>query len=331
MAFKGVVLECGKPVIQAWIIREACKTHANAQKQPRIADSIFYKSPIQRSDFVNAVEDPTAYQYDNSGTTKEDPYKKKAEEQRVTFLLKIQTQEHSQAMTLEQTLFNIVCGQCSESFLLAIQDKCNDWVTFCREKNLLKLLEIIDTICDNGSTGTKEDRTYVNLTQSRAFYNFLQRPNQTAAKYVQLIGDRYDTLQNRLGKLLFGTGLMEEIIKKKHGDGESIAFYFNPLKAAHVPALDKAYKERVLSRLIIINGNMHECRKEMLHSQQILGTTPFDITWGQATSLLERESLKVMRKKQNRKQDNDSDGIIQLHLAVDNDDNDDVNSHKSTV
>ena len=31
-AFKGVVLECGKPAIQAQIIREACITHANAQK-----------------------------------------------------------------------------------------------------------------------------------------------------------------------------------------------------------------------------------------------------------------------------------------------------------
>ena len=31
-AFKGVVLECGKPAIQAQIIREACITHVNAQK-----------------------------------------------------------------------------------------------------------------------------------------------------------------------------------------------------------------------------------------------------------------------------------------------------------
>ena len=114
---------------------------------------------------------------------------------------------------------------------------------------------------------------------------------------------------------------MEEIIKKKHGDGESIAFYFNPLKAAHVPALDKAYKEKVLSRLIIMNGNMHECRKEMLHHQQISGTKPFNLSWGQSTSLLDRESLKVIQKKQNRKQDDDSDGIVQLHLAVDGNDN----------
>ena len=99
-------------------------------------------------------------------------------------MLKIQTQEHQQAMTLEQTLFNIVCGQWSESFLLAIQDKCSNWVTFRREKNLLKLLNIIDEIWDNGSTGTKEDRIYVNLTLIRAFYNFSQQSNQTAAQYV---------------------------------------------------------------------------------------------------------------------------------------------------
>ena len=45
-AFKGIVLKCGKPAIQAQIIRESCITHANAQKQPRVADSIFYKTPI---------------------------------------------------------------------------------------------------------------------------------------------------------------------------------------------------------------------------------------------------------------------------------------------
>ena len=37
-----------------------------------------------------------------------------------------------------------------------------------------------------------------------------------------------------------------------------------------------------------------------------------------------------MRKK-NRKQDDDSDGIVQLHLAVDKSDDDDVNEHKSTA
>merc|ERR1711884_249667 len=113
---------------------------------------------------------------------------------------------------------------------------------------------------------------------------------------------------------------MEEIIKGKHGDDKTILFYF--------VNLDKAYKEKVLSRLIIMNDNMHECRKEMLHSQQIAGTKPFDLSWGQSTSLLDRESLKVMQKKQNRKQDEDSDGIVQLHLAVDGNDNKDVNGPK---
>ena len=46
-AFKGVVLECGKAAIQAQIMREACITHANGQKQPHVADSILYKTPIQ--------------------------------------------------------------------------------------------------------------------------------------------------------------------------------------------------------------------------------------------------------------------------------------------
>ena len=81
----------------------------------------------------------------------------------------------------------------------------------------MKLLELINAVCDDGSTGTNKDRTYVNLTQSHIFYNFLQRPNQTTAKCVQLIGDWYDTLQNRLGKFFHGTTYMVVIIKERTG------------------------------------------------------------------------------------------------------------------
>ena len=86
------------------------------------------------------------YKYNDGGTVKEDAAKKKAEEKRVDYMLKIQTTEHQQALTLVQTLFNTVCGQCSESFLLVIQDQCNDWVKFRREKDLLKLLNIIENL-----------------------------------------------------------------------------------------------------------------------------------------------------------------------------------------
>ena len=185
---------------------------------------LLYNTQLEASDFVNTVENPAAYQYQESGATKENAKKKKAEEKRVDYMIKLQTQEHQQALSLTQALFNTVCGQYSESFLLVVQDQCDDWAKFRREKDLIKLLEIIDKICDDGSTGTKEDRIYVGLALIRAFYNFSQRPNQTAAEYVQLIGDRYDTLVNRLGILIFGIDLMEEIIKEKHGDDKSIAF-----------------------------------------------------------------------------------------------------------
>ena len=127
-AFKGVVLECGKSAIQARTMRDACITYANAQKQPHVADSILYKTPLETSDFVNEVENPAVYQYEEGGTIKENAAKKKAEEKRVDYMIKIQTQEHQAALTLVQTLFNTVCGQCSESFLLVIQDQCDDWV-----------------------------------------------------------------------------------------------------------------------------------------------------------------------------------------------------------
>ena len=111
-AFKGVVLECGKPAIQARFIRDACITYANEQKQARVADSILYNTQLEASDFVNAVENPAAYQYQEGGATKENAEKKKAEEKRVDYMIKLQTQEHQQALTLTQSIFNTVCGKC---------------------------------------------------------------------------------------------------------------------------------------------------------------------------------------------------------------------------
>ena len=68
------------------------------------------------------------------------------------------------------------------------------------------------------------------------------------------------------------------LIKEKHGDCKTIAYYFDSNHAAEVAALNKAYKERLLSKLIIMNGNINDYQKEMLNSQQILGTKPFNIT-----------------------------------------------------
>ena len=86
-AFKGVVLECRKPAIQARTIRDACITYSNEQKQPHVADSIRYNTPLRTSDFVNEVENPAAYQYEEGGTTKEDAGRKKAEERRVDYMI----------------------------------------------------------------------------------------------------------------------------------------------------------------------------------------------------------------------------------------------------
>ena len=127
-AFKGVVLECGKPAIQARTMRDACITWCNEQKQPLVADSIRYNTPLQISDFVNAVEDPTRYQYLDAGVTREDAGKKKSEERRVGYMIKIQTQEHQAALTLVRSLFNTVYEQSTESFQLVIQEQYDDWI-----------------------------------------------------------------------------------------------------------------------------------------------------------------------------------------------------------
>ena len=46
------------------------------------------------------------------------------------------------------------------------------------------------------------------------------------------------------------------IIKMKFGRNQDISYYYNPAHAADKPDLNQTYKEKIPSRLIILNGNM---------------------------------------------------------------------------
>ena len=57
--FKGVVIEAGKPAIQARNLRDALWTHSNNKDQSRVADSIKYKKPLTKKQFLTAKLDKT--------------------------------------------------------------------------------------------------------------------------------------------------------------------------------------------------------------------------------------------------------------------------------
>ena len=57
--FKGVVIEDSKLAIQARNLRDALWTHSNNKNQPRVADSIKYKKPLKKKQFVTAKLDST--------------------------------------------------------------------------------------------------------------------------------------------------------------------------------------------------------------------------------------------------------------------------------
>ena len=69
-----------------------------------------------------------------------------------------------------------------------------------------------------------------------------------------------------MGATPFGAALMEQLIKEKHSTSDKMSVYYDNNNAAHVPALDLLYKERFLSRFIIMNGDMKGGRNEMLHN-----------------------------------------------------------------
>ena len=100
---------------------------------------------------------------------------KRTKEIKIDYLVKYQSQEYQKALTFVQILWNTVYGQCLESFQLALEKKSFDLGTWdnCRDKkDLLTLLDLIDMVCNNGSTGTNKDETYVCISQFWKFHNF---------------------------------------------------------------------------------------------------------------------------------------------------------------
>ena len=157
------------------------------------------------------------------------------------------------------------------------------------------------------------------------------------------VSDMYDTYKNRVGTIPFGNALMVKLINKKHSTTNAtnaMEFYYNTRNATHVPALDLAYKERYLSRFIIMHGDMKGGHDEMLHNQSICRSTLFEITWGQSMSLLDRECQKTRQERNKKskkggKQDGDeeeTDGIVQCLLGTDSNlDNQANDDNKSAV
>ena len=133
---------------------------------------------------------------DGSGDQVEDPALKRTEELSVDHLIKHQTLLYNGACIFVHTLWNIAYRQCSEAIQLALESKGSElgtWDKCSNDKDLLQLLNLIDIISDDGSTGTNEDEIYVCISQARRFHNFNQRPNDSASKFVHEAFDMYDT------------------------------------------------------------------------------------------------------------------------------------------
>ena len=73
----------------------------------------------------------------SGGGLEEDTAKKKTEESKVNYLVRYQSQEYQKALIFIQTLWNIVYGQCTELFQLALKRK-STWEDCQKDKDLLE-------------------------------------------------------------------------------------------------------------------------------------------------------------------------------------------------
>ena len=156
-----------------------------------------------------------------------------------------------------KSLYDIVILQTSPAVWNDVESY-NDYPTFSRERCVISLLRVLCVICQRGINGQKNDAIVDSLETTRKALNYRQSSNKDAATYIKGLRDMLDTVMEMGGKLAFGTAALEQAIDKNIGNGMTVSQFLatnlnNAVAVANRTALEEACKQKILSRLLILN------------------------------------------------------------------------------
>ena len=145
-------------------------------------------------------------------------------------------------------------------------------IRLSRERCVISLLRVLWVIYQRGITGQKNDAIVNSLETTRKALNYRQPGNKDAATYIKGLRDMLNTEMKVSGKLAFDTAALEQAIDENIGNGMTISQFLDPnlndaVAVVNRNALEEACKQKILSRLLILNCK-HKSIKEEIQLRQ---------------------------------------------------------------
>ncbi len=117
---------------------------------------------------------------------------------------------------------------------------------------LVGMLQVLKQVCNRGSFGGSHDEDILIAREQKTMLSFRQRPDEDASAFAEKLKSCYDNLKSVAGTCPLGNKMTESVITQVGG----ITLERYSARAATdldvISMCDKAYKERVISTLLIL-------------------------------------------------------------------------------
>ena len=151
--------------------------------------------------------------------------------------------------------------------------------------DLIGMLRVLKQVCNRGSFGGSHDEDILIAREQKNMLLFRQRPDEDASAFAEKLKSRYDNLTSVEGTCPLGNKMMESVIAQV--GGITLERYSARVAADLdlIARCDKAYKERVISTLLILQGKSTTLLKK-LEEALLLGNNAFPKKIPDAVSMM---------------------------------------------
>jgi hypothetical protein len=235
------------------------KLHCNYKHMYKLSASIDSGITLKRGDFLSPMPSPSLYsteKQDAEGNTVlviTNPEKK--EEVNIVWkkILNSELAEWTKYESFYKSLFGTVIGQLHDKVLSSCRLDKTRWTTIEHELDLVALLKMIETICNQNSAGNRVFMPANNLITIEKCLNYKQRDSVSNTEFVKEVNTMYTSVIHQNGEFTFGTSYYDHVMNKRK-QGDSFYNYMLLSTADKIP-IDKDVQELIVSMLVIKGCN----------------------------------------------------------------------------
>lgn len=131
------------------------------------------------------------------------------------------------------------------------------------DSDIIELLKLLDMVCFGGEFEQIREATYWILVQYQNAMNYSQSLVKPTGKWLQELDNLYDAHVSYAGSLAWGQKIMIEVLAEIRGPGTLISHYFDWTNTVRVSGWDQQYKDKVMTRLMIMLADMKPTQTTM--------------------------------------------------------------------